>query len=182
MLQNASTGNASRARRELLIADSIRRDAFWGVRCGGCAQTHPHLEYGTGYRPLRPSVMDSNPRCLQLTVTLTHALLVIPGHRSPVRRLAFGVACRHPGALPTVSGHQRRQLNPALDQGPGPSPRGRCDRCTRHRGLVLQRRFLNLVSFWPEIASRKARPQSCQARWQVAMKRCSRSLSGEPSL
>ena len=48
--------------------------------------------------------------------------------------------------------------------------------------LVLQRRFLNLVSFWPEIASRKARPQSCQARWQVAMKRCSRSLSGEPSL
>ena len=49
-------------------------------------------------------------------------------------------------------------------------------------GLVLQRRFLNLVSFWPEIASRKARPQSCQARWQVAMKRCSRSLSGEPSL
>ena len=30
--------------------------------------------------------------------------------------------------------------------------------------LVLQRRFLNLVSFWPEIASRRARPQSCQAR------------------
>ena len=51
-----------------------------------------------------------------------------------------------------------------------------------YRPLVLQRRFLNLVSFWPEIASRKARPQSCQARWQVAMKRCSRSLSGEPSL
>ena len=51
-----------------------------------------------------------------------------------------------------------------------------------NRTLVLQRRFLNLVSFWPEIASRKARPQSCQARWQVAMKRCSRSLSGEPSL
>ena len=48
--------------------------------------------------------------------------------------------------------------------------------------LVLQRRFLNLVSFWPEIASRKARLQSCQARWQVAMKRCSRSLSSEPSL
>ncbi len=39
--------------------------------------------------------------------------------------------------------------------------------------LVLQRRFLNLVSFWPEIASRKARQQSCQARGQVAMKRCS---------
>ena len=37
--------------------------------------------------------------------------------------------------------------------------------------LVLQRRFLNLVSFWPEIASLKARPQSCQARGQVAMKR-----------
>ena len=51
-----------------------------------------------------------------------------------------------------------------------------------HGQLVLQRRFLNSVSFWPEIASRKARLQSCQARWQVAMKRCSRSLSGEPSL
>ena len=48
--------------------------------------------------------------------------------------------------------------------------------------LVLQRRFLNLVSFWAEIASRKARPQSCQARGQVAMKRCSRPLSCEPSL
>ena len=34
--------------------------------------------------------------------------------------------------------------------------------------LVLQRRFLNLISFWPEIAWRKARPQSCQARGQTA--------------
>ena len=48
--------------------------------------------------------------------------------------------------------------------------------------LVLQRRFLNLVSFWAETASRRARPQSCQACGQVAMKRCSRSLSCEPSL
>ena len=51
--------------------------------------------------------------------------------------------------------------------------------CTSHLGfcLVLQRRFLNLVSFWPEIASRKARPPpSCQARGQVSIKRCSRSL------
>ena len=39
------------------------------------------------------------------------------------------------------------------------------------RQLVLQRRLLNLVSYWPEIASRKARPQSCQAHGQVAMKR-----------
>ena len=37
--------------------------------------------------------------------------------------------------------------------------------------LVLQRRLLNLVSYCPEIASRKARPQSCQAHGQVAMKR-----------
>ena len=37
--------------------------------------------------------------------------------------------------------------------------------------LVLQRRLLNLVSYWPEIAPRKARPQSCQAHGQVAMKR-----------
>ena len=43
--------------------------------------------------------------------------------------------------------------------------------------LVLQRRFLNLVSFWPEIASQKPRLQSCQAREQAAMERCSRSLS-----
>ena len=50
------------------------------------------------------------------------------------------------------------------------------------KNLVLQRRFLNLVSSWPEIASRKARPQSCQSRGQVAIKRCSRSLSCEPSL
>ena len=48
--------------------------------------------------------------------------------------------------------------------------------------LVLQRRFLNLVSFWPEIASRKPRTQSCQARGQAAMERCSRPLSGEASL
>ncbi len=51
-----------------------------------------------------------------------------------------------------------------------------------NRPLVLQRRFLNLVSFWAEPASRKARPQSCQACGQVAMKRCSRSLYCEPSL
>ena len=48
--------------------------------------------------------------------------------------------------------------------------------------LVLQRRFFDLVSFWPEIASRKARPQGCHGRGQVAMKRCSRSLSCEASL
>ena len=42
--------------------------------------------------------------------------------------------------------------------------------------LVLQRRFLNVVSYWPEIASRKASPQSCQARGQVAMKRFSRPI------
>ena len=36
--------------------------------------------------------------------------------------------------------------------------------------LVLQRRFFDLVSFWPEIASRKARPQGCHGRGQVAMK------------
>ena len=50
------------------------------------------------------------------------------------------------------------------------------------RLLVLQRRFLNLVSFCLEIASRKARPQCCQARSQVALKRRSGSLSGQASL
>ncbi len=48
--------------------------------------------------------------------------------------------------------------------------------------LVLQRRFFDLVSFWPDIASRKARPQGCHGRGQVAMKRRSRSLSREASL
>ena len=57
------------------------------------------------------------------------------------------------------------------------------ERLTRRvEALVLQRRFLNLVSHWPEIASRKARPPSCQARGQVAMERSSRSFSSEPSL
>ena len=36
--------------------------------------------------------------------------------------------------------------------------------------------------FLAEVASRKAKPRSCQARGQVAMKRCSRSFSCEPSL
>ena len=40
-----------------------------------------------------------------------------------------------------------------------------------HTGaLVLQRRYLNLVSFRLDIASRKARPQSYRARGQVAVK------------
>ena len=48
--------------------------------------------------------------------------------------------------------------------------------------LVLQRRFLELVGFWPETASRRGGSQSCQAREQVAMKRCSKPLSCESSL
>ena len=55
-------------------------------------------------------------------------------------------------------------------------------RTPKATALVLQRRFLNPVNFWPEIASRKARPQSCRARGQVAMKRCSRFLSCELTL
>ena len=48
--------------------------------------------------------------------------------------------------------------------------------------LVLQRRFLDLVSFWAEIASQNARAQSCQACGLIAMRMCSRVLSCEPSL
>ena len=48
--------------------------------------------------------------------------------------------------------------------------------------LVLQRRFLKLVSFGAEIASRNARPQSCQPTRLTAMKRCSRPLFCDPSL
>ncbi len=49
------------------------------------------------------------------------------------------------------------------------------------KALVLQRRFLKLVSFGAEIASRNARPQSCQPTRLTAMKRCSRPLFGNPS-
>ncbi len=48
--------------------------------------------------------------------------------------------------------------------------------------LVLQRRFFDSVSFWSEIASRKARPQSCQVCGQGALERCSMSFSCQPSL
>ena len=48
--------------------------------------------------------------------------------------------------------------------------------------LVLQRRFLDLVSFWAEIAPQNARAQSCQACGLIAMRMCSRVLSCEPSL
>ena len=48
--------------------------------------------------------------------------------------------------------------------------------------LVLQRRFLKLAGFEAEITSRTARPQSGEACELIAMRRCSRSLSYEPSL
>ena len=48
--------------------------------------------------------------------------------------------------------------------------------------LVLQRRFLDLVSVWAEIAPQNARAQSCQACGLIAMRMCSRVLSCEPSL
>ena len=50
------------------------------------------------------------------------------------------------------------------------------------RVLVLQRRFRNLVSFWVEIASRKATSQSFQERGQIARKGTLSTLSCEPSL
>ncbi len=52
----------------------------------------------------------------------------------------------------------------------------------RPKRLVLQRRFFDSVSFWSEIASRKARPQSCQVCGQGALERCSMSFSCQPSL
>ena len=48
--------------------------------------------------------------------SLAPALLVISGHCAPVCRLALGVVRRHLGALPPAGRHQRRKLNPALDQ------------------------------------------------------------------
>ena len=48
--------------------------------------------------------------------------------------------------------------------------------------LVLQRQFLNMVDFEAEIASRSARPQSCQACGIITVKKYSRSISCEASL
>ena len=49
-------------------------------------------------------------------------------------------------------------------------------------GLVLQRRFFDLVGSRPEIALGNARPQSCQVCGQGALERCSMSFSCQPSL
>ena len=82
--------------------------------------------------------------------------------------------------IQSITGHPQRE-NPFGDQVPlHPFNFDRPD--LLRQTLVLQRRFLNLVSFWPEIASRKPRTQSCQARGQAAMERCSRPLSCEASL
>ena len=52
-----------------------------------------------------------------------------------------------------------------------------------HADLVLQRRFLNLVSFLTgKSLSRKARPQSCRARGAGCYEGYSRSLSCDPSV
>lgn len=68
------------------------------------------------------------------------------------------------------------------DVGGRPVSQPRLRQMDMEQSLVLQRCFLNLVSFCPEIASQKARSQSCQARRKVAMKRRSGSLPGEASL
>ena len=74
--------------------------------------------------------MDSNPRRLQLPVTLTPAFLVVPGHYGPPRRLALVVACWHSGALPPAGGHPSRRLNPLGCQGLG-APRATTLQTTR---------------------------------------------------
>ena len=64
----------------------------------------------------------------------------------------------------------------------GMEPVGQTEMKCVMNALVLQRRFLKLVSFWAQITSRTARLQSCQACGLIAMRRCSRSFSYEPSL
>ena len=89
-----------------------RRHLPSGVSChnrgvaglGGTSQSpQPHLKDGSVYWQDLPTVMDSNPRCRQLPVTLTPkllpALLVVPRHRAPADGLAFGVAGRRIRAL-----------------------------------------------------------------------------------
>ena len=56
-------------------------------------------------------------------------------------------------------------------------------RATLYMGtLVLQRQFLNMIDFEAEIASRSARPQSCQECGIITVKKYSRSISCEASL
>ena len=80
-----------------------------------------------------------------------------PAHRGPAMRSYLetpGLNLRLPDP-PAIKGREARSEPQARFPTPG--------KCTSHLrfGLVLQRSFLNLVSFWPEIASQKARPQSC---------------------
>ena len=77
-----------------------RRTIIFRLRASvGSQSPQRHLEDGSVYRPLWPTVMDSNPRCRQLSITLTPtltpALLVIPGHRAPSCGLMLGVPRRH---------------------------------------------------------------------------------------
>ena len=55
-------------------------------------------------------MLDSNPRCLQLSVTLTSFSPVITGRRAPSRCLFLGVPCWYPGALPPAGLHQAPQI------------------------------------------------------------------------
>ena len=43
-----------------MTADSIGRNAYCGLRCGGCSQAQPHLKDGTDYGPIRPTPATSS--------------------------------------------------------------------------------------------------------------------------
>ena len=72
---------------------------------GGTSQSpQPHLKDGSVYRQNVPTVMDSNPRCLQLPVALTPTLLVVPRENCKTKELGDDMTHSARVATKSVSG------------------------------------------------------------------------------
>ena len=128
---------------------------------------------GTATSPAGPQAATTapEPQATQATATATPAATDSAGP-TPVPQPNYTPVPTSTPA-PTAASTTPPAATPAQtpQQGGGNASGGCSIGDSGGTDLVLQRRFLNLVSFWPEIASLKARPQSCQARGQVAMKR-----------
>ena len=111
-----------------MTADSIRRNVFWDLRCGGCAQAHPLLKDGTAYRPFKPTEAGRcwRTRTGQRADSPDSPLRPAPAGRcahSRERNAAAGCPSRRPGIekprpdqTPQVRGLTRVQGPPhALD-------------------------------------------------------------------
>ena len=117
-----------------MTADSIRRNAYCGLRCGGCSQAQPHLKDGTAYRPTRPTELD---KIKNLYAEVCPGP-VIPGAAVGLRadgeglgRRAATPSCRHTVTSKRGRDYDRwrtssrrtssRTLSPAFDKGEEPS-------------------------------------------------------------